>query len=409
MQNGLYIQRNKLLWVHNGVRSRLSMVEAARLQEQLTQHLSVLNSQLEQSRIQWLAIEELDTQLRALDVPWREQLALHNGSYHFNSQCSLPTLLELLDATVDPARELFLQLLKLGAFDEFLWSSEMLVQTGVLATRLRELSEPMEWLGPCRFSMGDDSLEAWDFEMPVHEVELSNGLWVGRYPVTQQLFYSVMDSIEGIERIDLQDRGALKPMVHITWLESLLFCNRLSQLTGREPVYTIHNEVLMADHVEGASITDIVWDSEANGYRLLTEAEWECAGKAFQPFAFSGHENVDEVAWFADNSSGRLSTVGQKLENALGIHDMSGLIWEWCWDGYDSEYYASSPSVDPKGADPTSTDLNSTNPNCTNYIERVCRGGSFLGASLNARVTLRGRAQPTVEWNNLGFRIACSE
>ncbi len=391
MQNGLYIQRNKLLWVHNGVRSRLSLHEATVLQEQLSQQLSVLKTRIDNAKLQWQAIEEVDKQL---DLPWRQQLELHNGSYRFKSQSSLPTFLESLESTGDQSRALLVQLLKLGAFDELLWSSELPVQRGVLATRLRGMSEPMEWLGPCRFSMGDDSLEAWDFEMPVHEVELSNGLWIGRYPVTQQLFYNVMDSVQAIERIATPDRGALKPMTHITWWECLLFCNRLSRLTSREPAYKIGTEVLTDKVVEGALIQDVVWDSQANGYRLLTEAEWECAAKAFQPFAFAGHESVGEVAWYAENASGQLPTVGQKLDNALGLHDMSGLVWEWCWDGYDSEYYATSPTIDPIG---------------TNHIERVCRGGSFLEASLNARVTLRGRAQTTARWNNLGFRLACPE
>ena len=103
----------------------------------------------------------------------------------------------------------------------------------------------------------------------------------------------------------------------------------------------------------------------------------ECAAKAFQPFQFSGAEEVDTVAWTVENSS-TLPLVGMKEPNALGLQDMSGLVWEWCWDGYDPNFYAQSPQSNPIATPDTD--------------ERVCRGGSYTGDSINARVSLRGRA-----------------
>ena len=94
-------------------------------------------------------------------------------------------------------------------------------------------------------------------------------------------------------------------------------------------------------------IGEVRYDLDANGYRLPSEAEWECAAKAFQTVQFSGSEDVDLVAWTINNTDGVLPRVGMKDPNALGLYDMSGLIWEWCWDGYDAEFYARSPSVDP--------------------------------------------------------------
>jgi formylglycine-generating enzyme required for sulfatase activity len=87
--------------------------------------------------------------------------------------------------------------------------------------------------------------------------------------------------------------------------------------------------------------------------------------------------------------------VGQLASNGLGLCDMSGNVWEWVWDGYDADFYTSSKMVDPTG------DYAS--------LERVCRGGSYLGERMNARVSLRGRTNLQSQWTNLGFRIACSE
>ena len=100
-----------------------------------------------------------------------------------------------------------------GAFDRLfkLDSSLVTVQAEpMFSERLRELSEPMEWVGPCSFEMGDDSLEAWDFERPVHTVELTEGFWIGRLPVTQQLYWEIMNVIPEMSD-DL--KGALKPVI----------------------------------------------------------------------------------------------------------------------------------------------------------------------------------------------------
>ena len=75
------------------------------------------------------------------------------------------------------------QLIECGAFDDLFRSDPTMgvQEHGVVSTRLRTLSEPMEWIGPCTFQMGDDSLEAWDFEQPVHTVELQKAFGWGAY------------------------------------------------------------------------------------------------------------------------------------------------------------------------------------------------------------------------------------
>ena len=162
---------------------------------------------------------------------------------------------------------------------------------------------------------------------------------------------------------------------------------------GEKASVLIDSEPLNKDNVP-INIDEVRYDLSANGYRLPTEAEWECAARAFQSFQFSGSEDVDLVAWTVHNTDDVFPRVGMKEPNALGLYDMSGLIWEWCWDWYDAEFYASSPSTDPIA----STDAGDRG-----------RGGSRTGDAINSRVSLRGRADAFETWDTLGFRIVCRD
>jgi len=186
----------------------------------------------------------------------------------------------------------------------------------------------------------------------------------------------------------------LKPVVQVSWVDTLVFCNRLSEMTGRDCVYWI-GDVPLTESNREQDLALIECKFEANGYRLPTEAEWECAAKAFQPFQYSGSEDVSAVAWSAQDKVERLPTVGLKRPNALGMYDMSGLVWEWCHDAYDSDFYERAPQQNPIHSSVQS--------------ERVCRGGSYTGDAMNARVTLRGRAKHWETWSTLGFRIVCKD
>ena len=104
-------------------------------------------------------------------------------------------------------------------------------------------------------------------------------------------------------------------------------------------------------------IVNVSWQ-EANDYaiwigaRLPTEAEWEYAakgGKFSKGFLYSGSNNPFEVGWCYENSEGSTHPVGMKKPNELGIYDMSGNAWEWCWDNYGIYYYKESPKANPQG------------------------------------------------------------
>jgi len=146
------------------------------------------------------------------------------------------------------------------------------------------------------------------------------------------------------------------------------FCNLLSRQSGLQECYKV------SDDGEG-----VVCDWEADGYRLPTEAEWQYGCKA----GTGGYRygELDEIAWYEENSGGMAHEVGKKLPNAWGLYDMLGNVWEWCWDIYDVNVYGSY---------------------------RLFRGGSWAEEERGCGATCRRRSHPTFRIDDLGFRLARS-
>ncbi|MDR1119664.1 MAG: formylglycine-generating enzyme family protein [Dysgonamonadaceae bacterium] len=130
-------------------------------------------------------------------------------------------------------------------------------------------------------------------------------------------------------------------------------------------------------------------------YRLPTEAEWEYAargGNKSKGYKYSGSNSVENAAWMITNSGYATHPVGTKIANELGIYDMSGNVWEWCYDWYGP--YPASAQNNPAGASSGS--------------DRVFRGGNWLRGAGYCRVAFRGNVSPGYSSRILGFRVACS-
>ncbi|MGA5816616.1 formylglycine-generating enzyme family protein [Kitasatospora sp. NPDC094028] len=163
--------------------------------------------------------------------------------------------------------------------------------------------------------------------------------------------------------------GDRHPADSVSWYDAVRHCNDLSRRAGLTPAYRLDDR-----DDDGDTVT---WDRAADGYRLPTEAEWEHACRAGTGGPRYGP--LDEIAWHRGNSGERPHEVGELLPNALGIHDMLGNVWEWCWDVYDAEVYGSY---------------------------RVLRGGGWFDEHWSCRASVRRRSHPTLRIDDVGFRIA---
>jgi formylglycine-generating enzyme len=162
--------------------------------------------------------------------------------------------------------------------------------------------------------------------------------------------------------------GERLPMVNVSWLDAVQFCNALSQHYGLAPAYQLSTD---DDGVE--------WDAAADGFRLPTEAEWEYGCRAGT--AGPRYGLLDDVAWYRGNSDERLHDVGGKRSNVWGLYDMLGNAWDWCWDVYDAEVYGSY---------------------------RVLRGGGWFDEHWSCRASVRRRSHPSLRIDDVGFRVARS-
>lgn len=211
-----------------------------------------------------------------------------------------------------------------------------------------------------------------------HTVSLS-AYYIGETEVTQELWEAVM----GIN-MSCFTSSPKNPVEQVSWYDCITFCNELTaEVMGEE--YCVYR-------VSGHSVTA---DFSKKGFRLPTEAEWEYAamGKGNQKYAGCNQEELLEVyAWYIDNSGGETHEVGTKRTNQYGLYDMSGNVWEWCWDWYGSVW----------------KDVNNpAGPVSGTY--RVNRGGSWDSSAYYTLRVYREYLLPDNISNKLGLRIVCNK
>ncbi len=218
------------------------------------------------------------------------------------------------------------------------------------------------------------------------------GFRIGRHEVTWGQWRPVRDwAVTRGYDLDAVGEGCADdhPVHSVSWFDAVKWCNARSEMEGLTPVYTLGGDVYRSGRGRDVKPEQ---DLTADGYRLPLNAEWELAaigGSGERRHTYAGSDDLHAVGWYRDNSTaadcdlggGRgTRPVGTKQPNGLGLHDMSGNVWEWCWEAGTSMSFA-----------------------------RHLRGGSFADYSSRADVTNWVQTHPENRYPTVGFRVARSD
>jgi len=228
---------------------------------------------------------------------------------------------------------------------------EKKTKIAALPTSLKNLLRDMVFVKGGTFQMGSDDFKR---TQPIHTVILDS-FKIGKYPITQVQYEALVND----KKVTKFQREHQYPVENVSWNDAQIFIQKLNEITGEN-------------------------------FRLPTESEWEFAARGGIGSNGYLYNDIDNVAWYYENSEwGRISPVGMKAPNELGIYDMSGNVWEWCQDWHEA--YNNEVQQNPRGP--------------IMGRSRILRGGSAQCKEVSCRLYRRLARDP---YNGHGFRLVLS-